>query len=243
MERPSRQLNAFPCRACGGTLLVHDEGQRELVCPLCETTMKVPRRLREDFDMGKKLPFDADGELQRAIDEAVERRYAAPELPRWVFLALALLGAGLGATAWVLSEPAPETLDYVWGALAGLALGVLPIGWTASWMATMRLGRAAARATRRVRGRDLRCPRCETPIMPPVAPGACSCPSCKLSLVVAEGGAGPADERKRAIAEDVDADLAKAPWLEGDRLSAGDVLLVLGVYVAVFVSAFLFALY
>ena len=79
--------------------------------------------------------------------------------------------------------------------------------------------------------------------MPPVAPGACSCPSCKLSLVVAEGGAGPADERKRAIAEDVDADLAKAPWLEGDRLSAGDVLLVLGVYVAVFVSAFLFALY
>ena len=100
MERPSRQLNAFPCRACGGTLLVHDEGQRELVCPLCETTMKVPRRLREDFDMGKKLPFDADGELQRAIDEAVERRYAAPELPRWVFLALALLGAGLGATAW-----------------------------------------------------------------------------------------------------------------------------------------------
>ena len=154
MERPSRQLNAFPCRACGGTLLVHDEGQRELVCPLCETTMKVPRRLREDFDMGKKLPFDADGELQRAIDEAVERRYAAPELPRWVFLALALLGAGLGATAWVLSEPAPETLDYVWGALAGLALGVLPIGWTASWMATMRLGRAAERATRRVRGRD-----------------------------------------------------------------------------------------
>lgn len=224
---PTRQLAAFPCQACGANLLIHDQ-RRDVVCPFCGTSGKAPKRLTEDLEHGRKLPMDVATEAQRAIDEAVEARFVPVELPVALLLAWGALSAALFAYVYHESKMRPDAADYAWGAGLGFLLGVLPVGWTAQWLAGTSLARAVGRATRVLDARPLKCPSCEAEVMKPPVPGTFDCVHCKASLV-ASRAAVIANEGARSprFEASVRSALAEETWLQTGRPTRSYVLSLL----------------
>lgn len=177
----TRQLGCFPCVGCGATLLIHDQ-ERKLTCKFCDTANKAPKRLVDDIEHGRKLPFDAIREMHQGLDRVIESRYQGFELrSRWI-----LLAGGVGAVlfAWVMASTSttPTLMDYGLGALIGFAAMALPLGWSASWLETTGLGRTASRIDHALKRLDKSCPSCEHPIMGS-NPGTFDCVMCKASLI------------------------------------------------------------
>lgn len=220
----TRQLAAFPCQGCGANLLVHDQ-QRDVVCPFCQAAGKAPRRLTEDLEHGRKLPMDVASEVQRAIDEAVEERFAPVELPGALLLGWGALCAALFAYVYHEAQMRPVPVDYAWGAGIGLLLGVLPVGWTAQWLAGTSLARAVGRATRVLDQRPLACPSCDTAVMKPTVPGTFDCVHCKASLVASRAAVilleGPRTPRFEAAVQSA---LEDESWLRSGRPTRSYVL-------------------
>lgn len=187
MAETTRLMASFPCLGCDATLLVVRPEEREFECPRCGADAKAPKRLTEDLELGKKLPFDAPAEAQAAIDHHVEAAHVGPEAPGWLVLALAVVSAALGAYAHGHSVLRPTNGDWALGGGLGLVMVMLPFGFTLQWLATSELARKVGRATAMIRKRDPRCPRCDHPLMPPPSPGTFDCIACKGSLVAAGG--------------------------------------------------------
>jgi len=187
MAETTRLMASFPCPSCEATILIADLPERAFDCPRCGEPAKAPKRLVDDLELGKKLPFDAPAEAQRAIDEYVEAAHVGPEAPGWVILLLAVVSAVLGSYAYGHSQLRPTNGDWALGGGLGLVMVMLPFGFTLQWLATSELGRKAERATAFIRKRDPRCPRCDHELMEPPGPGTFACTACKGSLVAARG--------------------------------------------------------
>lgn len=181
MAVTTRQLGCFPCVGCGANLLIHDQ-ERKLKCKFCKTHNKAPKRLVDDLEHGRKLPFDAIREMHQGLDRVIERRYQGFELhTRWIILA-GVVGAVFFAWVRASTSADPGVVDYGIGALIGFFAMALPLGWSASWLSTTGLGRAASRVDYALKGIDKACPSCEQPIMGD-NPGAFDCVMCKASLI------------------------------------------------------------
>ena len=233
MAETTRLMAGFPCRSCGATLLVAGPDDRERPCSVCGSPAKAPQRLIDDLELGRKLQFDAPSEVQAAIDGYVEAAHVGPEVRGWVVGVLALLAGGLGAYATASAALEPALADYARGAGLGLAMVMLPFGFTLQFLGTTDLGRKVDRATRLIARRDLACPRCETRIAQPPAPGVFDCASCKASLATASGLV-IADETPRSgrWKEAVAGALKGADWLNGTGMQRFQRVLVAAVVVA-----------
>lgn len=190
-------MASFPCPECDATLTLARAEDRQLECPRCGAAAKAPKRLVDDLELGKKLPFDAPAEAQAAIDAHVEAAHVGPEAPGWVILALAVVSALVGAYAYGHSVLRPTNADWALGGGLGLVMVMLPFGFTLQWLATSELARKVERATALIRDLEPRCPRCDHPLMTPPAPGTFDCTACKGSLVAA-GGLIIVDESPRS---------------------------------------------
>lgn len=187
MPETTRLMASFPCLECEATLLVAKPEDREFDCPRCGAKAKAPKRLVDDLELGKKLPFDAPAEAQQAIDHHVESAHVGPEAPGWVILALAIVSAALGSYAYGHSLLRPTQSDWALGGGLGLVMVMLPFGFTLQWLATSELAKKVGRATALIRKLDPRCPRCDHELMAPPGPGTFGCTACKGSLVAASG--------------------------------------------------------
>ncbi|MFT5359378.1 MAG: hypothetical protein ACI9KE_006621 [Polyangiales bacterium] len=181
MAVTTRQLGCFPCVGCGANLLIYDQ-ERRLTCKFCKTLNKAPKRLIDDLEHGRKLPFDATREMHQGLDRVIERRYQGFQLgSRWVVLA-GVVGAVFFAWVRASASTSPSVVDYGVGALIGFFAMALPLGWSASWLETTGLGRAASRVDHALKSLDKSCPSCDHPIMGD-NPGAFDCVMCKTSLI------------------------------------------------------------
>ena len=215
MPETTRLMASFPCLECGATLLTAEPEGRELECPRCGAEAKAPKRLIDDLELGKKLPFDAPAEAQQAIDHHVESAHVGPEAPGLLILALAVVSAVLGSYAYGHSVLRPTNGDWALGGGLGLVMVMLPFGFTLQWLATSELARKVGRATTMIRKLDPRCPRCDHPLMAPPSPGTFDCTACKGSLVAA-GGLIIVDEspRKNRWTEAVASALESERWID-----------------------------
>lgn len=238
MGTPTRELATIRCKGCGGVVLVESRVDRDVRCPSCGAEVRIPKRVVDDLDLGRVLKIDAESELRAAVDAVVEERFEPPLPARSVLIVLAMVSAGLGAWAWHATALRPSTSDYVIGGVVGLLLGVLPPGYTAQWLATMALGRAASRASTHLRAAPLACPACALSLPHPAGPGAIDCPGCKESLVMhPEAVVLREGERSNRWRAAVERRLEDAPWLTNTKPTAGEWAMVLGVWLVVMCCA------
>lgn len=180
-EPTTRQLGCFPCVGCGANLLIHDQ-ERQVTCKFCKTRNKAAKRLVDDLEHGRKLPFDAVREMHQGLDRVIERRYQGFQLrSRWIVLA-GVLGAAFFAWVRASTSDSPTFIDYGIGGLVGFFAIALPLGWSASWLETTGLGRAASQVDHALKKLDKACPSCEQPVMGD-NPGTFRCVMCKASLI------------------------------------------------------------
>ena len=212
----TRQLGCFPCVGCGANLLIHDQ-ERKLTCKFCKTRNKAPKRLVDDLEHGRKLPFDAIREMHQGLDRVIERRYEGFQLAsHWIVLA-GVVGAVF--FAWVRASASSNAgiFDYGLGALIGFIAMALPLGWSASWLETTGLGRAASRVDYALKAQAKSCPSCKQPIVGS-NPGAFDCVMCKASLIYTAHlvvvDSGPHIPLFEAAG---DAALEGKPWLDQRR--------------------------
>jgi hypothetical protein len=225
-EVPTRELAALRCKACDAVVLV-DGSSRDLVCA-CGAALRVPKRVADDLDLGRIVKsVDAEREVREAVDAVVEASFEPPLPPRLVLGGMAVLGAVLGALVW---SRAGGSVGL--GAFVGLVVGVLPVGFTAQWLATMALAKAVDGASHALRETALACPRCALAIGRPVGPGLVKCPGCHEELVVhPEAVVARAGDRREPLRAAVRERLGEQAFFAPRSLSLGDWGLVLGVYV------------
>lgn len=182
MTPVTRLLTAHPCVGCGANLLLHTQ-DREIHCTFCQTVNEVPQSVLDDFEHGRKLPFDAILEMHHGLDRVIENRYKGFELHSgWTAMSGVLGGIFF---AWVLGTGGDSLLDYAKGAALGFFAMALPVGWTASWLENTGLGRAANRVNLALKAAESHCPRCEQPIMGE-QPGTFTCVMCNTACVFTE---------------------------------------------------------
>ena len=140
------------------------------------------------MEIGRKLPWSAEAELQKVIEAHVQRAYQPAELPRWVAPLLALCAMGLGAWAKMLSTLRPTWLDGVVGAVIGFGAVMIPFGFALQWMLATDSARAVKEVRRRLSLRERECPVCDTKVMPSATGGPFDCVQCKASLITAPLG-------------------------------------------------------
>lgn len=219
---PTRQLAAFSCRGCGANLVTH-EPAKTVACPFCETDVKMPKRLRDDLELGRKLPADFAKEVGAAIDAVVEERFEPPEIPAWLFLVVLALGAALGALAWL-------DADWWWGAIGGGLALALPLGWLGGWFAALRRERASELAREDLIATPLACPSCERPTRRPEVPGRADCADCKASLALTPEAVVLDDKgRKKAWRAAIEGVVESAEWIRAGRFVRFEVAMMLGV--------------
>lgn len=223
---PTRELAALRCRGCGAAVLV-DGSARDLRCGLCGAEVRVPRRVLDDYDVGRLLErVDLEREVRAAVDAVVEAGFEMPLPPRLVLGGMAVVGAVVGGLVW---SRAGGSVPF--GGLVGLVVGVFPVGFTAQWIGTMALGGAVEEATEVLRGVALSCPKCGLPVGTPRGPGMVKCPGCHEELAVhPEVVVARAGDRRESLLAAVRARLGEQAFFAPRALSRGDWALVLGVW-------------
>lgn len=223
---PTRELAGLRCKQCSGVVLV-DGSARDLTCP-CGAEVRVPRRVADDLDLGRVMPkLGVEREVREAVDAVVEAGFELPLPPRLVLGGLAVMGAVIGGVVWSRAGGSVPL-----GVVVGLGLGLLPVGFTAQWLATIALGRAVTNASAVLREMPLVCPKCAVSIARPSGPGVTKCPSCQEALVVhPEVVVMRAGDRREPLRAAIFERLSAQAYFAPRPLAPGDWALVLGVWV------------
>lgn len=211
--------------------MVSHEPVKEVECPFCDSDIKMPKRLRDDLEVGRKLPVDFAREVEVALEGVLESRFVEPEVPRWFMIAGLVAGGALGGFGWL--EP-----EWWWGALLGALLFAFPVGWISAYLIALRRHTVRRRAVASLRKTPLACPKCDNPTQTPALPGRLDCPVCKLSLAIApEVVIEDAKARKKRWAEPLEARIGSPSWLRGGHWTRAEIALIAGVEVALLAVA------
>lgn len=228
--RVTRQLAAVACKnkKCGALLVLTSE-EPTLTCALCGKDARAPKSVIEDLDFLRKLDIELPEKIEDALASVIDRRFSRPDLPKWVFLLLAVAGGTIGAT----SERVTKDMA-IWGAV-GAVLAVFIVGWCAQFLATMAENRALLRVREGLEKRRPRCPKCDKTI---VLADACGTFDCKCG---ARLGSDPAlavemkttQPLAEVVSEAAEAALKDQRWLEEGGMPRGELawLIVIALFV------------